>query len=162
LPAKLRAVYEEATRDPGILSLRADVALLTSVIEQKLEGMDGGASIGLTIAAWSQLEAAVRSRETAAIVQATDAMRRAVSGLGEQQVIMRDVFKTMALKGKLSVAESKRQVAAATMLDAASAWALVSALGELVKTHVADPVARRAISEGLVRITHRGALPGNQ
>ncbi len=159
LPKALRGAFDLASADPSVLSLRADVALVTARIELALQGLDGGAAIVRTLDRWAAFEAALKSGQPTAIVGAADGMRGAVAALGDQRFILRDIERLQLLKAKLSLVESRRQIAAATMLDAASAWALVSSISELVRTHVSDPVSRRAIAEGLARLTRRGALP---
>jgi len=160
LPKVLRKAYAGALADPAVLSLKDDVALSTARIEGALAGLELGPTLEGLAEQWAAFQAAAASRDPIKVQAAGQAMSDAIARAGEARAKFREVERLQLHKARLAREEFRRQIAAATMIEAAAAWALVSTILELVKAHVPDPNARRAIADGLVRLTGAAALRG--
>lgn len=155
LGGQFRERFIAAVSDPDALSMRDDVALLTARIEEALSGVGAGDRLEAIQAAFETFGAAVASGDGRRVDAAHRKLGEAIGAAGGDVTRFREIERLMKLKGRLATAEAKRQIAAATVIDAASAWALVTAILELIRTHVPDPVARRGIAEGVARLTGR-------
>ena len=153
LRGALGKAYLNAMDDPQLLSLRDDIALTAARIEGVLDqALAGAEAVDAVRRAWEGVRRAVGTRDPVRIQQAMDACQAAVDRAGEAAVALREVERLQAHRARLSQVEHARAIAAATTVDAAAAWALVQHIIELVRTHVPDPVARRAVADGLVRL----------
>lgn len=159
LGGQFRERFLNALADPDALSLRDDVALLTARIEEALSGTGAGDRLDAIQRAYAAFGEAAASGDAGRVRNAHAALGEAIAAAGGDVARFREVERLMKLKGRMATAEFKRQIAAATVIDAASAWALVSAILELVKTNVPDPVAKRTIAEGIARLTGRSTDP---
>jgi len=158
LPKALRAAYDGAMADPAVLSLKDDVALSTARIETTLEGLEVGPTLDALKGTWAAFQAAAASRDPARVQLAAQAHADALEQAGAVREVFREVERLQTHKARLAREEFRRQMAAATMIEAAAAWSLVSTILELVHAHVPDLTARRAIADGLVRLTGAASL----
>lgn len=160
LPRALRKAYQGALADPAVLSMKDDVALSTARIESALVGLSLGPTLEDLAAAWAAFQAAASTRDPIRVQQAAQALGDAIRAAQDAREKFREVERLQLHKARLVREEFRRQMAASSMIEAAAAWSLVTAILELVKAHVPDPVARRAIADGLVRVTGASTLRG--
>jgi hypothetical protein len=158
LPKALRKSYNAALADPSVLSVRDDVALATAQIEDALAGANVGPTLDEIDAAWRDFRTAAASRDPVRVVQASEAMDATVKRARDARRQWAEVERLQLHKARLATTEFRRQMAASSMIEASAAWSLVQTILELVKAHVPDTTARRAIADGLVRLTGRDAL----
>jgi hypothetical protein len=152
LPARLAARYQEATSDPELLELRAEVALVDARLADLLARVDSGESGQL----WANLYAA-----RGALLEArrrNDALGQAVAlntiidlvGRGHADyAAWAEIGQTVEQRRRLVESERKRLVEAQQMITVEKAMLLIGAIGGIIKSHVTDRAQLTAISQAI-------------
>lgn len=166
LPEKLAARYEEAQKDPELLSLRDDVAL----IDARLSELLGKANTGESAEAWGRVRKAMVSLQKAEaggnperVREARFALEDAVERGGADIEIWAEIGDHLERRRKLTESERKRLVQMEQMIRADQAMSFVAALVSSVKRHVEEPKTLAAISDDIRSIVSRdisGSGPG--
>ena len=158
LPTRLLAAYEESQRDPNLLALSQEIALLDSHLADLIGKVGTGESgavwrkLGDTYAAYGQ---ALALGDEAAARMHLDAIGQLITrGLGEHAIWV-DIRTSLEQRRKLVESERKRRVEMHTMVTADQAAGLTRALVAAVRDHVHDPETLRKIVADLDRL----ALP---
>ena len=156
LPARLAARYDEATTDPALLELRADVALLDARLADVLSRVDTGESGAL----WTTLQnhrrdvlAAKRVGDSVAQAVALNALLETVGQGHADYRAWQEIGALLEQRRKLVESERKRLVEAQQTLTVEKAMLLIGAISGIIKAHVHDRAILAAIGrdiEGLV------------
>ena len=156
IPARLLARYEQAQRDPDLLAVREEVALLDARLADLLSRVDTGEAGTL----WKQARQALKAFHAARAAGETKAMHEALVDL--DQTIGRAVADYAAWdelgsvieqRRKLVESERKRLIEMQQMISAEKAMTLVQALLESVRQNVSDRQQLAAIQSDFVRLT---------
>lgn len=161
LPARLNERYHQAESDPELLSLASEAALVDTRIAELLGRLDTQE----TSATWVALGVAFdRFKDAQA---AADPLESAIQLARIGEFISKGSTDTLAwaeLQGlletrrKLVESERKRYVEMGQVATLDQVYTLIGAIAGLVREHVHDRDALRAISAGLARLT--GPTPG--
>lgn len=156
LPARLAARYDEATTDPALLELRADVALLDARLADILTRVDTGESGAL----WTTLQnhrrdvlAAKRVGDSVAQAVALNALLETVGQGHADYRAWQEIGALLEQRRKLVESERKRLIEAQQTLTVEKAMLLIGAISGIIKAHVHDRAILAAIGrdiEGLV------------
>ena len=156
LPARLAARYDEATTDPALLELRADVALLDARLADVLSRVDTGESGAL----WTTLQnhrrdvlAAKRVGDSVAQAVALNALLETVGQGHADYRAWQEIGALLEQRRKLVESERKRLIEAQQTLTVEKAMLLIGAISGIIKAHVHDRAILAAIGrdiEGLV------------
>ena len=156
LPARLAARYDEATTDPALLELRADVALLDARLSDVLGRVDTGESGAL----WTTLQnhrrdvlAAKRAGDSVAQAVALNALLETVGQGHADYRAWAEIGALLEQRRKLVESERKRLIEAQQTLTVEKAMLLIGAISGIIKAHVHDRAILAAIGrdiEGLV------------
>jgi len=156
LPARLAARYDEATTDPALLELRADVALLDARLADILTRVDTGESGAL----WGQLKKAHGELIIARGAGDTKAMATSLQLIGDlitqghaDYRAWQEIGALLEQRRKLVESERKRLIEAQQTLTVEKAMLLIGAISGIIKAHVHDRAILAAIGrdiEGLV------------
>jgi hypothetical protein len=155
LPTRMLANYEQAQRDPELLNLREDIALIDARLSDLLRRVDSGESGKV----WNDLKAAWK-----AVQRATDDEKdMAIAELGP--LIERGYLDTQAWgeigglleqRRKLVESERKRLIEMQQMMTAGQAQLLIARLYDVVTQHVSDRATLAAIGAGLQALAGAG------
>lgn len=154
----MRDVYVRAADDAELLSLNHEIALVDARITALLDALSSGESPhawqNLTEQVDALVDAQRRSDPTAAATALSAVIRLVRQGAADSER-WREVDHALHSRRKLVESERQRRVVMQQFVSADQQMALVTQLGMLVREHVTDQAALRAISEGLIRfITH--------
>lgn len=155
LPTRMLADYEGAKRDPELLALQDEIALIDARLVDLLKRVDTGES-GAT---WKQLKdefaefqkllAAGKTADSKTVLYTiTGLITKGVS----DDAAWADVRSVVNQRTRLVESERKRLVEMQQMIGADQAMLLVRALVSAVREHVRDPAILRAITDDLGRL----------
>lgn len=155
LPGNIKEAYEAAVTDPALLTLDHEIALVDARLISLITALDTGESAG----AWERLRIEVdnilhaqRTGDNAAAATALSAIIRLVRQGGTEADQWREINNALHSRRKLVESERQRRVVMQQFVTAEQQMMLVNQLGLLVREHVTDQRALRAISEGLIRL----------
>jgi hypothetical protein len=155
LPSRLLATYETAQRDPDLLALREEVALVDARLTDLLARVETGES-GFV---WRELRDTYREYRKALALTDIPEMKARLEEIGtlitrgvSDEAAWIDIRATLEQRRKLVESERKRLVEMQQMLSAEQAAVMVRALVASVREHVDDPRILRAISDDLARL----------
>lgn len=161
LPARLAARYDEATTDPALLELRADVALLDARLADVLGRVDTGESGAL----WTTLQnhrrdvlAAKRAGDSVAQAVALNALLETVGQGHADYRAWAEIGALLEQRRKLVESERKRLVEMQQTLTVEKAMLLIGAIGGIIKAHVDDRAILAKISADISALV--AAEPG--
>lgn len=164
LPSQLASSYRRAARDPNLLELRQDVALVDARIAQLVEGLSGGES-GETWKrlghAWNTMVRSQAAREDLPalkqyLVEIGNLVARGAEGASAESAIWGDVTDLLHLRRRLVDSERKRLVDLQQMVDKQQLLVFVGLLFEVVSKHVADRATLASIIADVGRLTGAG------
>ncbi len=165
LPRGLMAKYVQAQEDPRWLSLRDELALTDARILDVLERLGAGETSErwlAVIAAYEELEGARPSKDTGKMADALRRLGDAIRAGRDDLAGSSDLTAQIVLRQRLVEAQSRMMRDLHHMLGIDHVFALIDALAALVREHVKDPAAVRAIQEGLTRLLRTPApTPSN-
>ncbi len=164
LPHHLWARYEMSLRDPELLDLTSEIALVDARLADLLQRALTGESSRL----WTALQQAARrfgQAQSAGDVAEMKVQLYALQGLIEQGAAdtgtWQEIDRVVERRRKLAETERKRREALQTSLTPEQAMVFVGVVADAVRRHVTDRQALAAISaevEALLRRTP-GGLP---
>lgn len=155
LPRGLMAKYVQAQDDPRWLSLRDELALTDARIQDVLERLGAGETgerWQAVIAAYEELEGARPSKDTGKMADALRRLGKAIRAGRDDLAGSNDLTAQIVLRQRLVEAQSRMMRDLHHMLGLDHVFALIDALAVLVREHVKDPEAIRAIQDGLTRL----------
>lgn len=151
LPARLANSYQEAISDPELLSVREDVALLDSRLQDVLSSASNGEAGEL----WKSLKEALREHDRAKPDERAEAFGKIRwlinEGYQEWQSWM-EIRHILQERKQLVEREEKRLVAMQQMITAERAMLLVAAIEDIVIKHVEDSDARNRIATAIEQL----------
>lgn len=161
LPTRLAARYVEAQKDPALLELRAEIALIDTRLTDVLERLDKGESGAL----WTLISNEFDKFKKAQVVKDTDEARAALGALDQlftdgiaDYAAWKEVSDLVEQRRKLVESERKHEVETQQMISTERALLLIGAIGETIRRHVADAGTRQLIAADLTRLV--GNTPG--
>ncbi len=154
LPIRLAARFEEARRDPELISLSAEVALIDTRLGEVLDRLDTTESS----AAWAKLAAARQKEKAAASLADQAAASRQLDDLIEAGLTdtasWQEIAALIEQRRKCAESEVKRLAARDQFITAKEANVLMAAIIHIVTQHVPDPAIRSQIAAGLADLAH--------
>lgn len=166
LPNRLAARYHEAQSDPYILNQQEEIALLDARIAELLTSVDEGGGRAL----WEQarktfkdLRFAQTTQDTEGIVTALRTLDALINKGAAEGDTWAEVYDLVERRRRLVESERKRFVELGQMVTASQLMTMMGAISSLIREHVTDRDALRAISTGILALTGSGvALPGGE
>lgn len=151
MPERLLERFEAAKKDPELLNLSAEIALVESRLEDLLRRVEHGESISL----WKELEDTLMeyqlSENDGVRIFAMSKMEKLIKrGLADFYT-WHDIGNLIEQRRKLVDTERKHMIQSQMMLTLEQGMTLVTALLTSVKANVTDPIALRAISRDVER-----------
>jgi galactokinase len=154
LPTRLAARYLEASTDPDLLNLSAEISLVDTRVGELLTGIDSEASARL----WGEVGTATEALRKAATSGDTAGMAWALRTLDdltttglEQFTLWADLTTLLEQRRKLVETERRRRVDMQNMITAEQTMLLVSQLVHIIKDNVSDTGTLSRISADISR-----------
>ncbi len=157
IPTRLSKRYKQALADPELLSVRSDIAVLQSFLNEKLARLDGPESQP----AWEHLQTQMlnfasswkaEGRTDAEVDADIGAMLETLQqGVGESAVLS-EVRSLMQQRAKLAHQEHDRLVDLQQYMTVERVMLIAAALADVVKRHVPSQDTLRAIHADFVRV----------
>ncbi len=167
LPGELLARYQEALRDPDLIAIRDELALMHTRLQQLLSKVD----VGETGALWKDMkdlfgefQRARRRGQEDAMDDVLEQVEHLIERGATDSEAWQEVYKAVETVRKLSESEQKRLVSMQQMITAERAMTLLAAVVSVIHKHVTDKKALAAISTefaGLVSIGVGGQAVAN-
>lgn len=157
-PVRLQERLEDAIKDPELISLRRQVAVLETFWQEHAAKLGEVSSAELWDAArnaMSEVKAAVKKGSPGELMAALTSLEGILdNGFGQQQAerSIRDIFQEQL---GLARAEAHRLAQLESNLTAKEANVMLALVLESIRRHVPDPAARSAIASDLVKFTTR-------
>lgn len=152
MPKGMHAAYERARRDPELIALRDELA----VVDARLVTLLGDIATGSTAdlwqdlrAAWGRLEVAQRASDTAAAAVQLGTLRELIQQGAAAGRAWAEVYDAIGLRRALADTERKRLEAIQATITADRAMALFAAITASIKRHVTERSVLVAISNDL-------------
>lgn len=149
LPGDLLERYEEARRDPDLLAMKEEIALLDARLGDLLNRVMQGESRrlwGMVQDAYEQLKQAIRAKDATGMAfelsLLEDVIERGINDYDAWDAISGVIEQ----RRKIVETERKRLVDMQQMITAERAMVLVSVLQDSVRRHVDDPAVLAAIA----------------
>jgi hypothetical protein len=155
LPTRLLTDFELARKDPELLGLEQEIALLdtrTAELLKRIGTGESGATWHDVKASFSTLKLAITEGDTVSMRFALELEHLILTGSSEERVWL-DVRATLEHRRRLVESERKRRVEMQQMLSSSQAALLVRTLVESVRTHVTDVDVLGAITADLSRFS---------
>lgn len=155
LPTRLAAKYEAAQADPDLLALREEVTLIDARLSELVERVDTGESEALwqTLqGVYAQLELTLQARDVAKMATLIRRMGELIKAGSEDNEAWQDIFGAVEQRRKLVESERKRLVEMQSMISSERAMLLISALVNIIRTHVRDRDAMAAITADIGKL----------
>src|SRR5690625_616309 len=154
LPTRLAARYHEALKDSRLLELRDELALIDARLSELVAQLDGGEAGAI----WADLMKARRefndeSSRRDAILTMLELIER---GAAEWQK-WDDVLRTIERRARIAESERRRLVEAQQMISVEQVNVLIAAVSSIIRQHVKDRDALRAISADIGGILSHGS-----
>jgi hypothetical protein len=151
LPTRLAARYQAAERDPKLLSLASELALLDARLADVLSRVDrceSGTHWEALQQAYSGFLQARRSGSEAAIDAAIEALDRPIKGALEDYRAWGHIYTLIEQRRKLAETEHKRLVTSQQMINSTEAMVLVARLTDITSKAVLG-IAKRLSGDAL-------------
>lgn len=158
LPDNLIGKYEEALADPELLSLREDIALTETRINELMELLatpGAAAAWGSVSAAFDDLRVAMNAKDVVEIQTALASLNSAIDEGAGYGVLWGQIFEVTEQRRKLVESEGKRLVAMQQMITNDRALLLISALLGILKAHITDTKVLNAIAIDIRELASR-------
>jgi hypothetical protein len=160
IPARLAAKYRDATKDPELLSLRSELALLDARTAELLGRVDTGESEALWDTLQKEWAAFRRSRalgDVPKMHQAIAALDLLMDRQHTDHAAWREIGEGIEQRRKLVESEQKRLIALQQVITAESALTLMGTLVDIVTTHVRDqPTLAQIVADLQAMLEHDG------
>jgi len=159
LPARLVDKYEQARDDPGLLTLREDIALLEGRLEDVLGRVDSGESGRL----WNQANAAVLELRAARAKGDNEGVAEALNSLVSiiqkghlDYAAWNEVGSLIDQRRRLIESERKRMIESHLMISSDRAMLLISAIAAAIKEEIKDRNLLQRINNRIMKIAQEG------
>jgi len=149
LPSRLSEQYEAAKNDPALLELREDIALIDSRLSDLLKRVDTGESGQVwkeLSEAYQDLQDAMRDNNTLDIQEALQTIYGLIEQGNSDYRAWGEIHEVIEQRRRLVESERKRIVEARQTLTVEQAMLMISALTDIIRTHVTDRKILAAIS----------------
>ena len=156
LPTRLAARYSEAQRDPALLELREDVALLDARLADLIARVDTGESGALWQSLMTARKELLDAKRRSDQVDQAIALNTIVGLIAEGHADYRawgEVGSVLDQRRKLVESERKRLQEAQQTLTVEKAMLLIGAIGGIIKAHVHDRTTLSKISADISALT---------
>lgn len=160
LPKNIMGKYEELADDPALMQLRDDVAIVTSLLNDRLEKLETGEAAKLWERARKSnddIRKALNSENFAGMDQATKDLDRIIGEGLTIHEILNEVQNLIDQRRRLIESEQKRLTMAQQMITSEQAMVFVAAIVDTVRRNVTDRDALQAISMDISKLTMLGA-----
>lgn len=148
LPTRLAGRFEQAMKDGELLKLNRELALLDTRVGEIIEELDtdgAGKMFALLQKAWTDYCGASSDKKQEAF-HLVDSL---ITKGAEDWMRWQEVYSIVEQRRKVAESETKRQVQLKQMLTVSQAMTYLTAVVDLVKRHVTDEDALRAISRDI-------------
>lgn len=159
LPTRMIENYERSLRDPDLLSLKNDIAVVDARLAELLAMLDRGES-GTH---WRNLRAAMKKLTE---VQTFEEKREALENLarmidqgGEVFQVWEEIFSAQDHRRRLAHTERRRLVDMQATITAEHAISLVHSVVAIIRKRVTDRAVLMALSEDIAALLHKSDEP---
>ncbi len=154
----LRDRLRELVFDSELTNLRAEIGLVTLEIEQRLWQMSNGYSkdtMSRIKSSFQRYENALAKQgfpeQSANIEKTLSDLKSVIFEISESSTTYNDIMPLIEQRRRLVATENRREIFTNSSLSAEDAIRFVRCLGNAVRMHVSDPLARRRILEAFDR-----------
>jgi hypothetical protein len=141
LPARLAALYQTAEKDPELLSLRRELALVDARINELLTRVDTGESSARWASmreAWGDFRRHQADGDIPKMHTALARLDAIMERTAEDHLAWREIGEQIEQRRKLAMSETQRLIALRQVITAEQALALMGVLVEIITRHVND------------------------
>jgi len=165
LPSQMAARAEEARRNPRLLSLSEDIAVLEARLAECFKALEHGESATLwqdLQATWTQLQQALASGDSLGMRAAEQTMERLMAVGGQQAAAWTEIGTLMLTRAKLTQTEVKTLQTLQQMMTAQqhqlAMGAIMQAVIEAVKQHADVKTGRLILRDVGTEMTRLSTL----
>lgn len=149
LPSRLSGQYESAKSDPALLELREDIALIDSRLSDLLQRVDTGESGEVwkeLREAYDDLQIAMHAKKPLDIQDALQQINSLIVRGNSDYRAWSEIHEVIEQRRRLVESERKRLIETKQTLTVEQAMLMISALTNIIRTHVTDRQILSAIS----------------
>lgn len=155
LPSALRQHYEDNRRDPDVLVLMDELAVLDARLAQLLGTLDAGETGAKWAAArdiFSRIKAAQSAKDIGGMVNGLNALEAVINAGSADADVWRDVLTVIGLKRKVADTETKRLVRKHRVLTEDRAYELLRHVLHILRERIPDRKLLGLIGADLERV----------
>lgn len=156
LPEKLLQRYEEAEEDTELISSRAEMALVTTRIQEVVERLDQGEAGALWLACRDLIKEYRRERDVDVQKAVLDELFDVIQKGAQDYMGWQEIQQLAETRRRLSETEQKRMVNLRQYITAEQATHLVATITGVVLRNVHDPATIARIRDELARVLVSG------
>jgi hypothetical protein len=156
LPYGMQKNFERSLKDPELLSLNNELAVIDGRLIELIEKLDKGESQRTWLIAkgiYGELVQALHAGSLAAVNKHMAELGEVLTKGHDEYGLWKEIGEQIDRRRSLAEAERRRLVEAHYMVDVEKAKTLMAALAASVRKHVTDTKALAAISEDFLRLT---------
>lgn len=156
LPGNVAALYQSALDNPELMSLRDEIALIDTWINQRIERTAWGETRDrweTVIASTREINKAVASGDPSMLASAVEALTKVANAQSQSEHMMDDVVELIERRRRLVDSQAKMESSLQQNITAERAVLLVAALSDIVCQHVSDQETRRRVAQDLRALT---------
>ena len=149
------ADFRRALKDPALLELRGEIALVHARAVDLIKRVDSGESghlWKLLLSAWDDVETAKATQDGARMAEALTATGQLIRRGTADYAAWEDACKQIDRKQRLVESERKRMVELQQVMTLDQAMLLVNAITEAVRLHVSNQQERSAIQTTVTKL----------
>jgi hypothetical protein len=165
LPARMLSSYQASLRDPDLLDMNNDIALLNAHLEDVLSTVDTGEVGHLwreTKAGIKMLERAMLGRDASQTVVALAELKDKVNQGDSNYEAWKEVQRTLDARHRAIEKQQKRLVLMNQMMSVDRALLLVSRVADIIRRNVHDRDTLQRISEELAYLMDDPGVQGQE
>jgi uncharacterized protein YjcR len=154
LPKDLNSKFQEAIKDPTLLELGAEIGLVQSMLEERIQKLYSGESVEFWEQAresFRELESAMDDGDEVGVMKLRAAHLKTLQDGLRTSEAYESVQPLVEQRRKLAESENKRLKDLRATITMQQAMGIITLLTSIVKTHVTDQKVLAAISEDLAR-----------
>lgn len=152
VPSRMLQKYEEAQRDPDLISMRDEIAILQVRLNELLQRVDTSESGVLWLKAqeyYDELKAAMQRKDFVDAVKWVSILGKALNKGTADHLVWSEIATITEQMRKIKDSERKRLTDMKQMWSAEQAMAFVGYITASIKKHVKDPSVLAAISQDI-------------
>jgi hypothetical protein len=156
MPKALGARFNAAMADPELLKLEKDVGLVEARLLELIHRVEeaGAAQLWRNVqAAFSEFQDALRGGDKAVVAVALNDLGDRINRGAADWQTWGEIMQVIEQRRKLIDSIHKHEVQSAEIVTLTEAQVLFSGMAHLVREHVKDKQALRAIAEGFAKLT---------